>query len=175
MFIRGRERASEIWHRFHFEVEGFVVSDRDGRFEARIVANATWAVDLFLALSERLRPRVGTWLEDVRTGRRWFSTGILLSDAREAVISLRSALASHAGVEWALFDEDDQITLSPHLEIFVYARTERWFYLLRDLGLRRYRSVAPRSWRLERDEFPAAPLLDGLLSDVVGRLDLDQG
>jgi hypothetical protein len=174
MFIRGRERASEVWHRFHFEVEGFEVSDRDGRFEARIVANATWAVDLFLALSERLSPRVGTSLADVRTGRRWSSPGMLLPQAREGILMLRSALAAHAGVEWALFDDDDQITLSPHLEVFVYARTERWFYMLRDLGLRRYRFLSPRSWRLARDQFPSAPALTGLITDVVARLGLDE-
>ena len=173
MFIRGHEHESQIWHRFRFPIEGFVVNDRAGMFEARVVANASWILDLFLALSERLRPRVGVALDDVRSQRRWRNSALLLSDARDAMIRLRPPLLAHAGVEFAIFDEDDQVTLTPHLELFIYGRTERWYYFLRDLGLRRYRSIEPRSWRLHPDEFPPAPALAQAVDDCVARLSLE--
>jgi hypothetical protein len=175
MFIRGRERESEVWHRFRLPVEGFVAGERDGLFEARIVANASWSIDLFLALSERLSARIGLALEDARTGRRWHGDAVLLPHARDAIVQLRNSLMVHAGLECALFDTEDQITLTRHLEVFIYARTERWFYFLRDLGLRRYRFLAPRSWRLADDEFPPAPVLDQALTEVVERLALIAG
>jgi hypothetical protein len=173
MFIRGHEHESQIWHRFHFAVEGFVVADRGGLFEARVVANASWVLDLFLALTERLRPRVAITLDDLRSGRRWRNPALLLSNARDAIIRLRPSLLAHGGVEFAVYDEDDQVTLTPHLELFIYGRTERWYYFLRDLGLRRYRTIEPRSWRLKPDEFPAAPALEHAIAECVERLTLE--
>jgi hypothetical protein len=172
MFLRVRQRRGDVWERFRIPVEGFVVSERRGLFEARLVANAGWAVDLFLALSGHLSPRVHMSLHDVRAGREWHHEALSLADARAEVLGMRSALASRAGVECALFDDDDQITLSAHLEVFVYSRTDRWYYFLRDLGLRPYVTLPPRSWRLRRGEFPPAPDLQDRLHQMVEQLQL---
>ncbi len=173
MFIRSRERVSEVWHRFHLPHEGFVLTEHRGLFEARIVANADWAVELFLLLTERLSPTVCVSLEDVRTNRRWSRGTLPLAAARDAALRLRKPLVVNAGVECAFYDEDDQITLSPHMEVFVYGRSDRWFYFLRDLGLERRRALPPRSWHLARHEFPPAPALEPALLEVVERLGLE--
>jgi hypothetical protein len=175
MFIRGRERVAEVWRRFHLPQEGFVLTEHRGLFEARIVANADWAVDLFLLLSERLSDTVCVSLEDVRADRRWSRGSLPLAMARDAALRLRKLLVANAGLECAFYDDDDQITLSPHLEVFVYGHSDRWFYVLRDLGLERHRTLALRSWHLARHEFPPAPALEPALAEIVERLGLEAG
>ena len=40
------------------------------------------------------------------------------------------------------------------LELFIYARTDRWLYLLQGKGLEERRLVRTNSWKLSRHEFP---------------------
>jgi hypothetical protein len=174
VFIRGRERVGEVWPRFQVPQEGFVVAEHRGIFEARIVANADRALDVFVELSRRLSARVGVHVEDVRADRRWGAAGVPLADARAAIRRTRSALTSHAGVECVFFDDADQLTLTPHLEVFVYALTERWYYFLRELGMPRYRSLSVRSWRPERDEFAPAPAIEPAVAELVTLLALSE-
>ena len=174
MFIRGRERIAEVWPRFQAPSEGFVVAEHRGMFEARVVANADRTLDLFLELARHLRPRVGVHIEDVRARAEWGANDVARDDARSEVRRVRSILAAHAGVECTLYDESDQITLTAHLEIFVYATTERWYYFLRDLGLPRYRYLTVRSWRPERDEFPPAPAASTAVTEMAAHLGLHE-
>jgi hypothetical protein len=172
MFIRGRERIAEVWHRFRLPQEGFTIDQRDGIFEARVVANADRAVDFFLSLAEHLPSAVNVAIDDVRSRRRWTASGISRAAVQDEVSRLRPELIAHAGLEFALFDDRDQLTLSRHLEVFVYARTDRWYYFLRALDLRQYRTLSHRSWRLTPDGFPAAPQLDSALRALIQRLEL---
>ena len=172
MFIRGKERIAVVWPRFQVPMEGFVVAEHRGIFEARIAANADRVLDLFLELTRRLQPRVSVHVEDVRTNRRWNGAELPLDEARAEVRRIRSVLAAHAGVECAFADDADQVTLSAHLELFVYGLTERWYYFLRDLGLPRYRSLSVESWRPYRDEFPPAPAAETAGGELVSRLRL---
>jgi hypothetical protein len=175
MFVRGRERVAEVWNRFRLPQEGFVVAEDRGLFEARIVANADWAIDLFLVLADRLGDTVRVAVEDYRNARRWSGAEVKTARARDAILHVRPLLIRYAGVECSLSDDEDQVTLTPHLEVFVYGRSDRWFYFLRDLGLRRYRTLASRSWRLRREEFPEAPALAAALDDVATELGLVDG
>jgi hypothetical protein len=172
MFIRGRERIAVIWRRFQVPMEGFVVAEHRGIFEARIVANADRLLDLFLDLSRHLGPRISVHVEDVRANRRWAGDAVPLDDARSEVRRIRTTLAAHAGIECAFSDHSDQVTLSPQLELFVYGVTERWYYFLRDLGLPRYRSLSLKSWRPERNEFPPAPAAGSAARELATRLGL---
>ena len=175
MFIRTRERMADMWHRFRPPEEGFVFTERDGLFEARIVPKATRAVDLFLLLSFHLDSSVRVAVEDVRRGRTWHADAVALTYAREAIAGVGSLFLAHAGVEVAVLDRMNQVTLTSHLEIFVYSRTERWFYFLRDLGIRQYRSMEYRSWTLDRNEFPSALELSTAVDGMVKRLELRSG
>src|SRR6185503_11946541 len=175
MFIRTRERMADMWHRFRPPEEGFVFNERDGLFEARIVPKATRAIDLFLLLSFHLDSTVRVAVEDVRRGRTWHADSVALTYAREAMAGVGSLLLTHAGVEVAMLDTVNQVTLTSQLEIFVYSRTERWFYFLRDLGIRQYRSLESRSWTLQRAEFPTALELSTAVDAMVKRLELRPG
>jgi hypothetical protein len=67
---------------------------------------------------------------------------------------------------------DDQLTLNPYLELFIYARTDRWLYMLEGKGLQEQRMVRTKSWKVKRDDFPAAPELDNAIAAAVERLRL---
>lgn len=172
VFIRGRHPEASISHYFRGRSDGFVFAETDGICEALIIANADRAVELFLALAGHLPPAVQVEIEDVRSGSRWLGEGLALVDTCDAVARLKPLLASHAGVEFTIFGVDDQLTLTPNLDVFVYARTDRWLYLLQGKGLRRVRRLRARSWRLEREEFAAVSDVAAALQVAADRLGL---
>src|SRR4051812_17322178 len=129
MFFRGRQRETSIWRRFRASADGFTFAEEDGYYSAHIVANAERVVDLFFTLSEQLAPAVDVVIDDLRSGRTWKGEALALPDVREAVARLKQLLARFGGVELSVFTADDQLTLNPHLELFIYARSDRWLYL----------------------------------------------
>lgn len=172
VFIRGSHREASISRYFRGEGDGFTFVDRDGICEAMILANADRIVELFLALAEHLPPAVTVAIEDLRTGDRWEGEDQALVDARDAVARLKGTLVSSGGVEFSLVGADDQLTLTANVEIFVYARTDRWLYLLQGKGLRRRRRLRARSWRLSAGEFADAPATSAAVKDAAARLGL---
>jgi hypothetical protein len=62
--------------------------------------------------------------------------------------------------------------LNPHLELFIYARTDPWLYLLEGKGLEEQRRVRTKSWKIKRQEFPAAPDLVNAVTAAAERLGL---
>ena len=170
VFIRGRHPEASISHYFRGGGDGYVFDETDGICEALIIANADRAVELFLALAEHLPPAVQVEIEDVRSGSRWQGDGLALLDARDAVARLKPLLASHAGVEFTIFGVDDQLTLTPNLDVFVYARTDRWLYLLERAGLQERPRVRGRLWRPARGAFPPAVTLSAGVRTLVTSL-----
>lgn len=152
-FIRGRQPESVIWHHFRGPGDGFSFGQANGVFEARLLPNADRAIDLFLALLEYLQPAVDVFVHDWRTGERWRGEGLANPDVRDAVARARQTLARWGGVEITAYGPDEQLSLTANLELFVYAETDRWLYLLQGKGLRRVTRLRPRSWRLEPGEF----------------------
>jgi hypothetical protein len=157
VFIRGPQPESVIWRHFRGEGDGFSFGVREGVYEAVVVANADRAVELYLALAEHLSPAVRLEIDDVRSGVRWSGDDLALPDVRDAVARLKPSLSTFAGAEITIVSDEDQLTLTPNLDVFVYARTDRWLYLLQGKGVRRVRHLRPRSWRLARSEFAPAP------------------
>ena len=98
-------------------------------------------VDLFHALTEHLPPAVDVALEDVRSGLSWKGENIALPDVREVIARMKSPLSTFGGVEFAVYTSEDQLTLNPHLELFIYARTDQWFYILQGKGLEERRML----------------------------------
>ena len=172
MFFRGRQPEASIWRRFRTSTDGFTFLEEEGYFSAHVVANAERIVDLFHALTELLTPAVDVFIDDVRTGRRWKGENVALPDVRDAVARLKVLLAQHGGVEVSVYSSEDQLTLNPQLELFVYARTDRWLYILEGKGLQEQRSVRTKSWKLRRNDFPAAPELVAAVSAAAERLGL---
>ena len=172
MFFRGRQPDTSIWRRFRSGVDGFTFIKEADFYSAHVVANAERVVDLFHALSEELPPAVDVTIEDQRTGRTWKGRDVALPDVRDAVARLKVPLAAYGGVEFAVYSPEDQLTLNPHLELFIYARTDRWLYLLQAKNLEEHRTVRTKSWKLRRGEFQPAPELADALSATAERLGL---
>lgn len=174
VFIRGPHTDASIWRHFRGDGDGFTFGERDGVSEAIVMANADRVVELFLALAEHLPPAVAVEVHDHRSGARWRGEDLALVDVRDAVARIKGAVAMYAGVEVTLTGSDDQLTITPNLELFVYGRTDRWLYLLQGKGLRRRRELRPRSWRLAAGEFAAAPAMSASVKEAVDRLGLER-
>ena len=174
MFFRGRQPEASIWRRFNVGADGFTFSNEDGVYSTHVVANAERVVDLFHALTEHLPPAVDVALEDLRSGRSWKGEALPLEDVREQIARLKVLLGRYGGVELSVFTGDDQLTLNPYLELFVYARTDRWYYLLEGKGLEEKRAVRTKSWKQRRAQFPAAAELVNAIQTAVERLGLQR-
>lgn len=172
MFFRGRQPEASIWRRFRVSADGFTFVQEDDHYTAHIVANAERVVDLFYNLTDQLPPAVDIVLDDLRSGRSWKGENIALPDVREAVARLKILLARYGGVELSAFTGEDQLTLNPYLELFIYARTDRWLYLLEGKGLEEQVRVHTKSWKTNRQHFPAAPDLVNAVTAAAERLGL---
>jgi hypothetical protein len=170
MLFRGRQPEATVWRRFRSGIDGFTFTREDGYFAARVAANAERIVDLFHALAEQLPPAVDVAIEDVRTATSWTGEGIALPDVRDAMARLRVPLATYGGVEIAVYSAEDQITLSRHLELFVYGRTDHWLYILRGKGLERVGALRPRRFKRAATDFRSAPAISGAVSATAERL-----
>lgn len=168
--FRGRQPASSVWQRFRSGVDTFTFTEDDGYYCAHVVASAERILDLFYSLAEVLPPAVDFAIEDVRTSRKWRGERLALSDVRDAVARLRLALVSHAGVEIAMYSSEDQLTLTPELELYVYARTDRWLYLLLGKGLEESDELPGAAWQLRAGDLDPSPELQDALARTVEQL-----
>lgn len=173
MFIRGPHPEAVIWHHFRASADGFAFGLRDGLYEAQLLSNADRTVELFLAVLEHLAPAVTLSVDDWRTGRQWHAEALALSDVRDAVARVKHALGAHGGAELTAIAAREQVTLTANLELYVFADTDRWLYLLQGMGLRRFERLRRRSWRLRRGEFAAVPAAEAALALTVERLHLE--
>ncbi len=174
MFFRGKHAEAQIWQRFRHGTDGFTVGSDDGVYSAHVAANAERVVDLFHSLAEQMPPAVDVVLEDLRSGRTWRGEALPLDDVREQIARLKVLLARYGGVEFSVFTSEDQLTLTPHLELFIYARTDRWCYLLEGRGLEEQAMVHTKSWKQRRAQFPAAAELVNAIQSAVERLALQR-
>jgi hypothetical protein len=172
MFFRGRQPEASIWRRFRASADGFTFSRHEDHCAAHIVANAERVVDLCFALSEHLPPAVDVVIEDYRSGRTWKGEAVALPDVREGLARLKALLSRYGGVEFSIYTSEDQLTLNPYLELFIYSRTDRWLYLLEGKGLEEQRHVRTKSWKTNRKHFPAAPDLVNAVAAAADRLGL---
>src|SRR5688572_19142963 len=172
MFIRGKHPEAVIWRHFRSSEDYFVFGRGDGCYEARVGLNADRAIDLFAALIEQMPPACSVAIDDWRTGITYEGEDLANSDVRDAIARSGNALARAAGLEISVYTDEEQLTLSANLELFLFARTDRWLYLLEGKGLRRVVRLRPRSWRLSRGEFAPSEPLARELRALVDRLQL---
>lgn len=174
MLFRGRNPDITVWKRFRSGVDGFTFVKRDEHYEAYIGANAERVVDLFYTLSELLAPAIDTVIGDLRSQTTWKGESIALPDVRDAVARLKVPLATYGGVEFSLYTPDDQLTLTPQLELYIFSRSDRWLYLLQGKGLEEKASLADRSWRSSAWDRAHAPTLSSAITAAAERLSLTQ-
>lgn len=171
MIFRGREPEAVVWRRFRSGLDGFTFARDDDHYVARIVTNAERALDLFHALSANLPPAVDVALEDRRSGRTYGAVAVALPDVRDAIARLKVPLASYGGVELSVYTADDQLTLTPALELFAFSRADRWLYVLLGKGLVEHERLDPARSSADAPLSPA-PELEAALSSVVEQLGL---
>jgi hypothetical protein len=171
-FFRGRQPEASVWRRFRTNVDGFTFAQEGEYYVAHAVANAERVVELFHALAEHLPPAVDLAIEDLRSGASWVGEALALPDVREAIARLKAPLAMNGGVEVSVYSSEDQVSLTPQLELFVYSRTDQWLYILQGKGMQETPSVPSRSWTLGRGSLGPAPELADALATAVERLAL---
>ena len=174
MLFRDTNSEVSVWQRFKVEADAFTFTSKDGIFSSHVVANAERLVDLFHALTEHLPPAVDVAMLDLRSGRSWKAEALPLDDVRDQINRLKVLLGRYGGVEISVYTSEDQLTLNPHLELFVYARTDRWYYLLEAKGLEEQAKVRVKSWKQGRGQFPAAAELVNAIQTMVERLGLQR-
>jgi len=138
---------------------------------ARVNANAERVLELMHALSSELLPAVDVALTDHRRGLHWRGEVVALPDVRGALARLKLPLAAYAGVELALYTTEDQITLTPSLELYLYGRSDRWSYILLGKGLMESESLPVDRERIVGSLSPA-PELASAIDQMVERLSL---
>jgi hypothetical protein len=174
MFFRGKQPEASIWRRFRASTDGFTFTEEEGVYTAHIVANAERVVDLFWNLSEMLSPAVDLFVDDLRSGRKWKGESLPLADVRDTVARLKLLLARFGGVEMSVYTPEDQLSRNPHLELFIYSKSDKWLYLLEGRGLEEQSRVRSKSWRIKRQGFPAAPDLVNAVATAAERLALQR-
>jgi hypothetical protein len=172
MFFRGKQPEASIWRRFRASTDGFTFAQEDGVYTAHVVANAERVVDLLWTLTELLNPAVDLFIDDLRSGRKWKGEALPLPDVRDTIARLKLLLARFGGVELSVYTAEDQLSLNPHLELYVYSRSDRWLYLLEGRVLEEREQVRPKSWKIDRQAFPAAPDLVNAVATAAERLAL---
>jgi hypothetical protein len=172
MIFRGKARDASVWRRFRTSADGFTFIREDDLWIAHVVATAERVADLFYVVSEDLPAEVDVVLEDLRSGRSWKGEGIALPAVRDVIGRVKSLVGRFGGLEISLYTGEDQLTLNPFLELFIYSRTERWGEILRTRGLEEQQRVRTRSWKVNRKQFPAAPELVSAIAGAVERLGL---
>lgn len=174
MLFRGKQPEASIWRRFRTGADGFTFTQEEDYYVAHLAANAERVADLFYSLTEHLSPAVDVTIDDLRSGRSWRGEAVALPDVQEQIARLKLLLARYGGVEFSVFTSQDQLSLNPYLELFIYARTDRWLYLLEGKGLVEQRSVRTKSWKVRRQQFPAAPELVNAVAAAAERLGLQR-
>ncbi|WP_396206922.1 hypothetical protein [Gemmatimonas sp.] len=151
--------------RFRASADWFLVQRATGLVTARVSATAERVVDLCHALSAHLAPAVDVHMADVRTGRQWGGAFCALPDVREAIARLRLVLAAQGGVELSVYTESDQLTVTPEMQLVIYARTDRWAVLLDGMGIGERTTTPEPTWIPSRSTLrPDAPLEQALQS-----------
>jgi len=146
-----------VWRRFRLGLDGFTFVKEPEYYAAHVVTGAVRATGLFGALLAHMPTVVDVAVDDRHSQRSWAGEQIPLAGVQDAVSRLKGRLSSAGGVEIAVYTKDDQITLNPQVEIFVYARSDRWREVLVRQGLVQRKVVATRSWKIGRREFEPVP------------------
>ncbi len=174
-FFRGPVPEVSVWRRFRDASDTYAVMRRDGLVGARALGNAEAMVELFLELVPELPILFSLTVDDWRNSRTWHADGVTQAALLDAFYSLRVPIIGAGGVEFTLDSGGDQLSLSAHLEVVTWSRTDRWLYLLDRAGLRERPRVRGRLWRPARGAFPPANTLTAGVKTFVSTLALQPG
>ncbi len=172
MLFRGRKPDVTVWKRFRSGQDGFTFTRTEDHYEAKVSANSERIVDLFYTLSEVLPPAVDVFVEDKRSQSSWRGESVALPDVRDVVARLKVLLSSFGGIEMTFYTPEDQVTLTPQLELVIFSRSDRWLYLLQSKNLEERAALADRAWGGASWDRTRAPALSDALASAASRLSL---
>jgi len=158
--------------RFRRVQDWFMVRRRGAVHEVFAWANAERIVDVLHALAAQLDPAVDVCVESRRSGGVWQGELLPLPDVREALGRLQTPLATYGGVEFTVYTPDDQLTLTTSLALVIYARSDRWVYLLEGMGFEERHDAPTPAWDADAAPLGSAPELELALEFAVERLGL---
>ena len=170
--FRTKTQDSTVWKRFRSGHDGFTFTRTGDIYEAKVIANAERVVDLFYTLAELMAPAVDVYIHDARSRSTWSGQTLALPDVRDAVARLKVPLSTYGGVEITIYTPEDQLTLNPQLELFIYSRSDRWMYLLTSMNLEERASLEDRLWGMQSWERTPAPALSDAVAAAAERLSI---
>jgi len=172
MLFRHRTPATTVANRFRPDSAVFETRQERGLYVVRVAAGLERSIELLYSLAEHLPSVVDFSVECLRSKRRFLGEALSLAEVRETIARLKVPLLASGGVEVAVFTSEDQLVLSPMLDLWIYSRTDRWVYLLVGEGLEETVALPSRGWTLGRDEFTGAPDLVAAVEKTAERLTL---
>ncbi|MGV3710213.1 MAG: hypothetical protein ACO1Q7_15360, partial [Gemmatimonas sp.] len=130
---------------------------------------------LMHTLALRFPEALSVSISSLRDRKSWWDNACARSETRDVLARLKLLLAGYGGVEFAIYTSEDQLTLTPELELILYSRSAKWHALLIDMGLEERASPPTAVWCASREFLPSAPELVDSLAMAVRRLGLSPG
>lgn len=172
MLFRSRRMTTPNVNRFGALTDGFAFRIEGDLHVAEIASGPERSVEQFCSLADHMPPVVDFAMWCVRSNRRFAGEGLALAEVSDVVARLKVALVASGGVEVAVFTGEEQVALSPLLDLWIYAKSDRWYYLLLGLGLEERSELRRRTWTMTRSDFTGAPELVEAVSAAAERLTL---
>lgn len=166
---------SETGQRFRSSADWFTQSELDGLFTFTIGANSERAVDLMQTLTQQFPETFSVSISTLRERQSWWDNACARTEVRDVLARLKVLLAGFGGVEFAIYTADDQLTLTPELQLIVYSRSTKWRALLLDMGLEERLELPTPVWCVSRDALVPAPELSDSVLLAIRRLALVPG
>ncbi|MEP6832883.1 MAG: hypothetical protein ABJB74_05785 [Gemmatimonas sp.] len=166
---------SDFALRFRSAADWFTHSELDGVYTSVIGANSERAVDLMHLLVYQFPESLSVSISSLRQRKSWWENACSRTETRDVIARLKLLLAGYGGVEFAVYTTDDQLTLTPELELIVYSRSPKWREALLKMGLEERHQPPTAVWCASRSELSAAPELLDSLAIAVRRLGLAPG
>lgn len=173
--FRGQVPDVSVWRRFRDTTDAYAVMHRDGLVGTRALGNAEAMVALFLELVGEFPGMFSLHVDDWRDDAAWTAGEVTQAGLLDAFHAIRVGVISSGGVEFTLTSAEEQLSLSAHLEVVTWSRTDRWLYLHDRAGLRERPSVRGRLWRPKRGAFPQSEAVTSGLRGFVQALGLTRG
>jgi hypothetical protein len=171
-FFKTRPVKEVLTGRFRPSAEVFAMRKEADVFVAEVRTAPERAVELFHELTEHMPDVVDLALEDFRTGRKYRGEGLTLSEVTDTVARLKVPLAASGGLELSVYTGEEQLCLGPMLDLWIYAKSDRWLYLLLGRGLEERAELPARAWTVGLKEFSGAPELVDAVTATAERLTL---
>jgi hypothetical protein len=174
-FLRARLPATVVWPRFRAGVDEFTCEPVGTAWAVHIAAGAERTAELFHELTDEMPGAVSLSITRARDGTVWRGDALALTDVRESVARLRAPITAVGGFEVSIYTADDQLALSAQLELYAYARSDRWRYLLQHRGFVEREAIADRRWARSTEDFVVSAEADAAIAATVERLGLKAG